>query len=114
MKLSEVFSELLSAEEKSNQTVKNARDSVDALRSEARAKIEGARKTSLEELHVKSELIEKNARADADSEILKIKNAASAAAAKITELFERNAADAMTRLADDVALACVSRARAES
>ena len=111
MKLAEVFSSLLSAEDQAVENVSAAKSEAERLRANARASFEDKRRAALDAAHANARAVVDGARQRGDKEALDILSSGESERRKITELFEGNADRLMTALADEVAGECSARAR---
>jgi vacuolar-type H+-ATPase subunit H len=111
MKLSEVFSLLLSAEEQAVENVRAAKNEVEKLRRKSREGFEGARKAAISDAHVRARSLVEESRQRGEKEALSILKVGETGRMKIIELFENNVDTIMTSLANEVAAKYSARAR---
>jgi vacuolar-type H+-ATPase subunit H len=114
MKLSEVFSSLLSAEDQAVEYVSNAKNEALRLRRNTRVSFEDKRKTALDAAHGFARAVIDSARQRGEKEAIEIMTSGESERYKITELYEKNVDALMTALADEIAEECVTRARSYS
>lgn len=111
MKLSEVFSSLLSAEDQAVGNVDDAKNEAEGLRRNAHKTFEDKRSTTLDSAHANARAIVDGARQRGDKEAFEILNAGESERKKISEFFEVNAEGLMESLANEVAEGYTVRAR---
>lgn len=114
MKLSEVFSSLLSAEDQAVENVNAAKNEAERLRRNAYENYENKRRAALDAAHANARSVVDGARQRGDNEALDILNSGESERKKITELFEKNVDDLMSSLADEIAEKCAARARGKT
>ena len=111
MKLSEVFSSLLLAENKATENVGATKDEVDRLHRKTRADFEFKRKTALGAARAEANALVKAAKLRGDNEAVDILNAGESERKVIIELFDSNVRCLMSALANEVAEEYVNAAR---
>ena len=112
MKLSEVFSSLLSAEDQAVGNVSAAKNEVESLRKKSRESFEDDRRAALDAAREAARARFDDAKQRGEKEALDILNAGESERRKITELFEKNVDKIMTSLVNEVAATCAARVRA--
>jgi vacuolar-type H+-ATPase subunit H len=111
MKLSEVFSSLLQAEDQAAEYVSDAKNEAERLHRKARMDFEDKRKTALDVAHGNARATVDGARIRGDKEAIEILALGESERNKITELFEKNVDELMAALANETAEEYVTRAR---
>ena len=111
MKLSEVFSSLLSAEDKAVEYVSSAKNEAERMNRSARVDFEDKRAAALEAAHENARVLVDEARIRGEREANEILSSGESERNKITELFEKNVDALMTDLANEIAEECARRAR---
>ncbi|MCL2146464.1 MAG: hypothetical protein FWH52_01530 [Synergistaceae bacterium] len=111
MKLSEVFSFLLSAEDQAAENVRTAKNEVERLRRKSRESFEAARRTALSDAHKRARALVESSRQRGEKEALEILNSGESGRRKITELFENNVDEIITSLTNEVAEKYAARTR---
>ena len=114
MKLSEVFSSLLSAEDQAAENVSAANTEAERLRRNANEIFENKRRAALDEAHANARAIVDSARQRSDKEALDILNSGESERKKITELFGKSADSLMSSLVNEAAEECITRARGKT
>ena len=110
MKLSEVFSSLLSAEDQAVENVSIAKNEAERLRRKSRESFEDERRAAIDAAHSHARALVDGARHRGEKEALDILNLGESERKKIIELFERNVDKIMTSLANEVAEKYAARA----
>jgi ATP synthase H subunit len=111
MKLSEVFSSLLSAEDQAVEYVSSAKYEAERLHRNARMGFEDKRKSALDAAHDFAREAIDGAKQRGEKEAIEIRTSGESERNKITELFEKNADVLMAALVNEMAEGYVSRAR---
>ena len=111
MKLSEVFSLLLSAEDQAVENVRAAKNEVERLHRKSRESFEEARNAVISEARKNARARVEEARERSGKEALDILNSGETGRKKIIELFENSVDRIMTSLTNEVVEKYVARAR---
>ena len=111
MKLSEIFSSLLLAEDRAAEDINTAKKEAERLLTKTRSSFDNNRRESLDNAHAAARVVVENARQRGDNEALDILNAGKAERMKINELFEKNVDVIMASLANEVAEECVANVK---